>query len=176
MINNDTFQQRLKEIVGMIRKYGYQMLEGLTSDELTWRPDGTRARTIQSYLGHIINAEIYWLKTLDDEKFDYLPKDASFEELMDIYHQLEGHIVQSIEKASPGDLILLAPIFQEKQLRQKGSLAWMVERTSLHAIHHFGQVAHIRYSLENPPSIKPRWGKVMDTFIFLNDFKQEIEE
>ncbi len=171
MTNNSTFQQRLKEIVVIIRKYGYQMLEGLTSDELTWRPDGTRARTIQSYLRHIINAEIYWLKTLDDETFDFLPSDASFDELMEAYQQLEGHIVQSIDKASPDDLIPRVPLFQEKELHQKGSLAWMVERTSLHAIHHFGEVAHIRYSLETPPSIKPTWGNVMDSIIFLNDHK-----
>ena len=176
MINNNSFQQRLKEIVGMIRNYGSQMLEGLTSEELTWCPDGTQARTIQSYFRHIINAEIYWLKTLDDETFDYLPENASFDELMDIYLQLKDHIIQAIEKASADDLIPRVPIFQEKELRQKGSLSWMIERTSLHAIHHFGQVAHIRYSLEKPPSITPRWGNVMDTFIFLNDFNQEIEE
>ncbi len=171
MNSNITFQQRLKEIVGIIREYGNHMLDGLTSDELTWRPEGTRARTIQSYLRHIINAEIYWLKTFDDETFDYLQKNASFDELMDIYHQLEAHIVQSIEKASLDELIHRVPIFQEKELQQKGTLAWMVERTTLHAIHHFGQVAHIRYSLENPPSVKPTWGEVMDTFIFLNDSK-----
>ncbi len=169
-LNTPTYQKRLEEIVGTIRAYGDQLLEGLTLDEITWRPERTRARTIQSYLRHIVNAEIYWLKTLGDEMFDYLSKNTSFNKIRDIYKKLEGHLTQLIANAKNTDLILRTPIFKENKLQQKGTLAWMVERTSLHAIHHFAQVAHIRYSLERPPEIKLiAWGKVMDSLILLKN-------
>ncbi len=167
-MDNITFQQRLKEIVGIIRGYGDRLLEGLTPEELTWIPEGTRGRTIQSYLRHIINAEVYWLKNLGDNSVDYFQRETSFNDLMEGYHQLERHLVQSIENASTDDLTIRTPVFQEKIQKQKGTLAWMVKRTSLHSIHHFAQVAHIRYSLEKPPSAEPiTWGEVMDSFIFL---------
>ncbi|MFX0014338.1 MAG: DinB family protein [Promethearchaeota archaeon] len=167
-MNSNTYRQRLKKIVGIIRAYGYRMFDGLTSEELLWRPEETQAQTIQSYLRHIVNAEIYWLKTLDDNTFVYLGKDASFEEIMMKYKQLENHLVHSIIHASKDDLLLRKPVFKEKELQEKGTLAWMVERTSLHAIHHLGQVAHIRYSLEKPPPTEPiPWGEVMDSLIFL---------
>ncbi|MFX0123214.1 MAG: DinB family protein [Candidatus Hodarchaeota archaeon] len=162
------YRQRLEELVRRIRTYGYRQLEGLTLDELTWRPEGTRARTIQSYLRHIVNAEVYWLKTLGDETFDYLPKETSFTKIMDLYKQLEGHITGLVANASKDELIARIPIFKDDKLQKQGTLAWMVERTSLHAIHHFAQVAYVRYSLEKPPSSKSiKWGEVMDLFIML---------
>ncbi len=168
-MKSTTYQQRLKELVHTIRTYGYRQLEGLTLDELTWRPEGTRARTIQSYLQHVVNAEIYWLKTLDDDTFDYLSKEASFTEIMELYKQLEEYITGLIANATKEDLISRIPTFKEDKLQKPGTLAWMVERTSLHAIHHFAQVAYVRYSLEKPPSKEPiKWGKIMDSFIMLN--------
>lgn len=170
-MSSSSYQQRLREIVSTIRAYGYRLLEGLTSDEIIWRPEGTRARTIHSYLRHIANAEIYWLKNLDDESFDYLSKDALFEEIMERYKQLESHLTQLISNATNDDLLLRTPIFKENKLQQKGTLAWMVERTSLHAVHHFAQIAHIRYCLENPPPTSEpiSWGKTIDALIFLSD-------
>lgn len=169
-MNITTYQQRLKDVIRIIRTFGYRQLEGLTSDEYTWRPEGTRARTIQSYLRHIVHAEIYWLKTLGDETFDYLSKEASFLEIMNRYKQLEGYLTGLVAIASKEDLIPRIPIFKEKKLQKKGTLAWMVERTSLHAIHHFAQVSYIRYSLEKPPSSESiKWGEVMDSFIMLKE-------
>ncbi|UCG02951.1 MAG: DinB family protein [Candidatus Heimdallarchaeota archaeon] len=169
-MENTTYQQRLKELVQIIRTYGYRQLEGLTLDELTWRPEGTRARTIQSYLRHIVNAEVYWLKTLGDDTFDYLFKEASFTEIMDRYKQLEVHITGLIDIAAKDEIIPRKPAFKEDNLQKPGTLAWMVERTSLHAIHHFAQVAYIRYSLEKPPSSESiKWGEVMDFFIMLKE-------
>ena len=163
-----TFRQRLKEIVGIIRGYGDRLLGDLTPDELTWIPEGTRGRTIQSYLRHIINAEVYWLKNLGDNSFDYSARETSFSDLMEVYHQLERHLVQLIENASTDDLTILTPVFQEKIQKQKGTLAWAVGRTSLHAIHHFAQISYIRYSLENPPSDDPiTWGNAIDAIVFL---------
>ncbi len=165
------FTDRLKGMISMLRQYGNYLLDGLTPDELLWRPEGTRGRTIQSYFRHLINAEIYWLKNLDDHTFDYLPKEVEFSELLTTYNSLESHLAQSLDNSKEEQLKVKVPLFEDDKLQKKGTLAWMIMRTSLHAIHHFGQISHIRYSIENPPlknSDVPTWGKIMDTFSFLN--------
>jgi uncharacterized damage-inducible protein DinB len=162
------FRQSLKEIVGTIREYGNRLLGGLTPNELSWIPEGTRGRTIQSYLRHIINAEVYWLKNLGDNSFEYFQRATSFNDLLEAYNQLGRHIAQLIENSSNDDLTIRTPVFEEKIQKEKGTLAWTVGRTSLHAIHHFAQVSYIRYSLENPPSEGPiTWGNVIDAIVFL---------
>ncbi|MFX0086152.1 MAG: DinB family protein [Candidatus Hodarchaeota archaeon] len=169
-MNETSFRNRLKEIIGMIRRYGNRMLDGLTAEELIWRPEGTRGRTIQSYFRHMINAEIYWLRSLEDNSFDYMPKSASFNDLFEIFTQLESHLIDSVENAPEEQLVLRIPIFDGEKIIMKGTLAWMIMRTSLHAIHHFGQISHIRYSFENPPLETKddlSWGKIMDTISFL---------
>lgn len=170
MIKN-TFKDRLKEIIPLIRDYACHMLSELSTSELLWRPDGTKGRTIQSYFRHMINAEIYWLKSLEDHFFDYLPKEAEFSELLTTYNNLESHLAQSLDNSTEEQLKVRVPFFEDDILQKKGTLAWMIMRTSLHAIHHFGQISHIRYSIENPPLKNPdvpTWGKIMDTFSFLN--------
>ncbi|MHA2225406.1 MAG: DinB family protein [Candidatus Hodarchaeales archaeon] len=167
-MENNSYQGRLVAIINIIREYGHRILEGLTKEELLWRPEGTKARTIQSYFRHIINAEIYWLKKLDDEKFFFMQKDTSFNDLLSVYGQIEHYLIQLIEKISEDDLVPKKPVFKGKEQQQKGNLTWMVERTSLHAIHHFGQISHIRYCLENPPpDSPPTWGQVIDSLVFL---------
>jgi uncharacterized damage-inducible protein DinB len=146
------------------------MLNGLTTDEVLWRPEKTRGRTIQSYFRHMINAEIYWLKSLEDHSFEYIPKSANFSELLERFTQLEDHLLDSVENAPEEQLAVRVPIFDGEKIKKKGTLAWMIMRTSLHAIHHFGQISHIRYSFENPPpkiQDVPSWGRIMDTFSFL---------
>lgn len=165
------FPDRLKVMILMLRQYGNHLLDGLTPDELVWRPEGTRGRTIKSYFRHMINAEIYWLKSLEDHSFDYLPKEAEFGELLTTYNNLENHLAQSLDNSTEEQLKARVPLFEDDELQKKGTLTWMILRTSLHAIHHFGQISHIRYSIENPPLKNPdvpTWGKIMDTFSFLN--------
>ncbi|MHA2296596.1 MAG: DinB family protein [Candidatus Hodarchaeales archaeon] len=178
----DTRRQKLVELVQIERAHGYRMLEGLTPDQLIWRPEGTRARTIHSYFRHVINAEIYWLKKLGDTKFDYFPREASFDDLMDNYKQLGKHIIDLIDNLSEEELIPRAPDYKGEELQQKHNVAWIVWRTSLHAIHHYGQIAHIRYSIENPPSEDPvktpfidknvTWGNAVDVFIPFDSSKE----
>jgi len=169
MIEN-TFKDRLKEIIPLIRIYANHMLSELSTSEILWRPDGTKGRTIQSYFRHMINAEIYWLKSLDDHTFEYLSKESDFNELKKNYKKLEGHLTNSVAKSSEEQLIVRVPVFEGEELKKKGTLAWMIMRTSLHAIHHLGQISHIRYSLENPPKKNPdvpTWSTIMDNFSFL---------
>ncbi|MFW9993869.1 MAG: DinB family protein [Candidatus Odinarchaeota archaeon] len=171
-------RQRLKEMIRIERAYGYRMLGGLTSDELTWQPEGTRARTIQSYLRHIINAEIHWLRKHGDTTYDFFANDTPFDKLMDNYHRLGEHLIQILDEASDDEMLPRAPISSEEKKQQGGTLAWIVWRTSLHALHHYAQIAHIRYSIEKPPSDervvnpflnrKVTWGEAVDV-IFLSD-------
>ncbi|MHA2253321.1 MAG: DinB family protein, partial [Candidatus Kariarchaeaceae archaeon] len=165
------FKDRLKGLISMLRQYGNNLIDGLTLDELLWRPEGTRGRTIQSYFRHIINAEIYWLKSLEDHSFEYLPKEVEFSEFLKRYNNLESHLAQSLDNSTEEQLKVRVPLFEDDKLQKKGTLAWMIMRTSLHAIHHYGQISHIRYSIEKPPLKNldvPTWGKIMDTFSFLN--------
>ncbi|MFX0173914.1 MAG: DinB family protein [Candidatus Hodarchaeota archaeon] len=168
-MSQNIFRNQLIELVNHIRAYGMRMLEGLSANEMAWFPEGTRGRTISSYLRHIINAELYWLKQLGYQEIpDYLPKESSNDELMKNYRSLSTFICDLIGNASEEDLIPhISP--------EKRTLAWMVWRTSLHAIHHFAQVAYIRYTIENPPnakSIDSSWGDTIDILVFLGYFKE----
>ena len=168
-------KEDLKNIIMTLRTYGNRIMENLSLEELFWIPEGTNARTIYSYYRHIINAEIYWLKMLDDNNFESIGNTVSFIEMKEIYNQLGQHLIKLVEKCSDLELSLKIPKFKQKEILEKGSLAWLIERTSLHAIHHFAQIAHIRYARNNPPANQPfpsapekfiSWGETMDTLIF----------
>ncbi|MHA2109661.1 MAG: DinB family protein, partial [Candidatus Hodarchaeales archaeon] len=70
-LKSQEIRQQIVEIITGLRTYGHWMLEDLTKEELLWKPENTSARTIQSYVRHIINAEIFWLKHLEDEAYNY---------------------------------------------------------------------------------------------------------
>ncbi len=57
------------------------------------------------------------------------------------------------------------------QLIQQGTLGWMIWRTSMHAIHHYAQIAYIRFALDKPPIEESdfKWTTVMDTVIMLKN-------
>ena len=114
---------------------------------------------------------------MGDASFKYFGK-IPFKELVDSFQRYSEMIIKLIDKAGIDDLNIKNPIFEDntnKKLIQKGTIAWAVWRTSMHAIHHFGQCAYIRYALGNPPSEKLSgvennmnvWGSVMDQIVLL---------
>ncbi len=156
------------EIIKVLRIYGHWMLEDLTKEELLWRPDNTNARTIHSFFRHIINAEIYWLKHLNDDTFSYEPKTSEFQELITTFDKLGEYFINTIETTEESGLTFRTPKYEGETLIDPGTISWVVLRTSLHAIHHFGQIAHIRYSMEKPPNLETRkisWGGAMDIIV-----------
>ena len=156
---------QLVEIVKTLRIYEKWMLEGLVQEDYEWRPSGGSGRTIQSLVRHIINAEIYWLKHLGDDTYNYLSRKNTINDMSLTFKELEHHLISLLNNASDDDLKITNPIFDDDKLETPGSLAWMVIRTSLHAVHHFGQIAHIRFSMEKPPDPEERkvsWGEAMD--------------
>jgi len=158
-------QSKIIEIIQKLRLYGHWMLDGLSSSELSWSPENADAQTISQYFRHVINAEIYWLKHLGDTTFEYEPESKEFQDLLQKYNQLEKYLITKISNASELELATHLPIYDNDLLVKNGSLGWVVLRTSLHAIHHFGQISHIRHSLNNPPNIETRkitWGEAMD--------------
>ena len=158
-------KQHLIEIVKILRKYNHWMLNGLTLEELEWKPRGGNARTIKSLFRHVLNAEIYWLKHWGDNFFSYQSKERSMQELYETFNELETYLISLISNASAENLKIRNPIFDNEELKTPGSLAWMILRTSLHAVHHFGQISHIRFSMGNPPDPNSReitWGEAMD--------------
>ncbi len=173
-----TTKKRLKELVELIRAYGNRMLEGLTEEQIQWTPEGTKGRSISSYLRHLLNSETYWYNIMGDDSFKYFGKNVSFKEMVDNFQKHREMIKNLIEKAGIDDLNIQNPVFEDgnyQKLIQKGTIAWAIWRTSMHAVHHFGQCAYIRYSLGNPPSEKlpgvenksDPWGYVMDKIVFL---------
>ncbi|MFX1376807.1 MAG: DinB family protein [Promethearchaeota archaeon] len=170
-----TTKKELTEIVKTIRLYGNRMLEGLNDYEVTWIPENTKGRSIKSYLRHLLNAEAYWYNMIEDKSFEYFSKEFGFNELFSNFKKHESKILKLIENADDDDLNLRLPEWEGKsyqKLKRRGTLAWKIYRTTMHAIHHFGHIAYIRFSLENPPSDKidghsDPWGYVMDQLIFL---------
>ncbi len=165
-------QQEIKdqiiEIIQGLRVYGHWMLEDLTKEEILWQPDNTNARTIQSFLRHIVNAEVFWLKHLSDETFSYEPKSINFQKLLQTYDKLENHFITCIQNANDTDLEFHTPKYEGEVLVSPGTISWVILRTSLHSIHHFGQIAHIRYSMEKPPNKETQkisWGEAMDIVV-----------
>ena len=96
--------------------------------------------------------------------------------LVNNFKKNESKILELIENAEDEDLNLRTPEWEGEnyqKLKRRGTLAWKIYRTSMHAIHHFGQIAYIRFSLENPPADKINghsdpWGYIMDELIFLS--------
>jgi uncharacterized damage-inducible protein DinB len=158
-------RERLKELVTTLRTYGRKMLNGLTSSESSWVPEGTKGRSIKSYLRHIVNAELYWLNHLGYDTPDYLSREMSFNEILENYNQCELLIKNYLDQATVEELKPRTPSDSGG-----ATIAWAVWRTSLHSIHHFAQIAYLRYTLENPPdpkSVDAQWGEIMDKIIFL---------
>jgi uncharacterized damage-inducible protein DinB len=161
-------QSKIIEIIQKLRLYGQWILEGISPSELDWSPDDKYAQTIIQYFRHIVNAEIYWLKHIGDNTFEYEPESVKFQKLLQKYIQLEKYLISKINNASEEELAIRLPLFENDTLVQQGSMVWLILRTSLHAVHHFGQIAHIRYSLNNPPDAETRkvtWGEAMDVII-----------
>lgn len=158
-------QSKIIEIIEKLRLYGLWMFEDLSSSDLTWTPNGD-AKTIAHYFRHIVNAEIYWLKHLGDTTYEYEPESQKFKKLLEIYTQLGEYLIEKIK--AEGNLAIRLPIYENDSLVQVGNLSWVILRTSLHSIHHFGQIAHIRYSLNKPPNKETRkvtWGEAMDVIV-----------
>jgi uncharacterized damage-inducible protein DinB len=168
-------KENLLRIIKTFRSYGHRLTDGLKETQLFWQPPGIPSRTIASYLCHIVDAEIYWLKRMGYNKFHYTPKNSTFDEVMTLYDEIGVFLSELLDILPLTELIPKKPVFDGKNQIERGSLAWMIERTTLHAVHHLGQIAHIRYSLNNPPLNEPlssapelhvSWGEAMDTLIF----------
>jgi hypothetical protein len=170
-----TTKKELKEVVKTIRLYGNRMLEGLKEKETKWIPENTKGRSIESYLRHLLNAEAYWYNMIKDKSFGYYSKDVGFNDLLSSFKKHEATILALIENAEDDDLNLRTPEWEGEnyqKLKRRGTLSWKIYRTSMHAIHHFGQIAYVRFSLENPPAgnidgIPDPWGYIMDKLVFL---------
>jgi len=170
-----TTKKELTEVVKTIRLYGNRMLEGLNEKEVTWIPENTKGRSIESYLRHLLNSEFYWYTTIKDGLFEHFSRKIGFNDLSISFKKHESKILELIDTADDEALALRVPEWKGdnfQNLRRKGTLAWIIYRTSMHAIHHFGQIAYIRFSLENPPADKidghsNPWSYVMDKLIFL---------
>ena len=170
-----TTKKELTEVVETIRLYGNRMLEGLKEKETTWVPENTKGRSIESYLKHLLNSEVYWYNMIKDGLFEYISRKSSINDLKNSFEKHESKILELIHIEDDDALSLRIPEREGENLqnfRKKGTLAWAIYRTSMHAIHHFGQIAYIRFSLENPPAEKidghsDPWGYIMDKLVFL---------
>jgi len=170
-----TTKKELTGVVKTIRLYGNRMLEGLKENETTWIPENTKGRSIESYLRHLLNSEVYWYAMIKDGSFEYFSRKIGFDDLVNSFKKHESKIYELIDNADDEDLELRIPEREgenSQKFRRKGTLAWMIYRTSMHAVHHFGQIAYIRFSLENPPADKidghpDHWGYIMDQLIFI---------
>ena len=170
-----TTKKELIEVVKTIRLYGNRMLEGLKEKELTWIQENKKGRSIESYLRHLLNSEVYWYNMIKEGSFEYFSRKIGFDDLINSFRKHESKILELLDIVDDEDLDLRIPEWEgddKQNLKRKGTFAWIIYRTSMHAVHHFGQIAYIRFSLENPPADKidghsDPWGYIMDKLIFL---------
>jgi hypothetical protein len=176
-----TTKKELTEVVKIVRLYGNRMLDGLTEKEVSWIAENTKGTPIISQLRHLLNSEAYWMKMIKDDAFSYVSRKTDFKEMVEIFNSNESKILELIEEAGEEELSLRLPEWEGERyqnLKRRGTLAWKIYRGSImHMIHHFGQIAYIRFSLENPPADKIEghpdpWGYVMDKLIFLTHFDE----
>ena len=164
-----TSKIELEKLVGLIRGYGNRMVTGLSDTEFTWIPSNTKGRTIHSYFRHIINAEIFWLLKMGYSNLDYYGPDVQLKKLIQGFEAMEDYLLNAIKEASKEQMEITLHILENEETIQTGTLGWMIWRTSMHAIHHFAQIAYIRHALENPPVEDDNysWSKVMDSIVLL---------
>jgi len=171
-----TTKKELIESIKIVRLYGNRMLDGLKENEVIWVAENTKSTPIIDQLRHLLNSEAYWMKMIEEEGFNYVSRKTGFKDMVEIFNRNESKILELIEKAEDDELILRLPEWdgaRYQNLKKRGTLAWKIYRGSImHMIHHFGQIAHIRFALENPPADKidgrpDPWGYVMDKLIFL---------
>ena len=132
------------------------MIEDLSPEDLTWRPEGTKARTIISYVNHLMNTEIYWLKALDPITYNYVGRNNSLDEVVSLFKKVEKQYLKLIDEATLEDFQIRKTVYEEEKgqiesVIQKGTLAWTVLRLALHTLGHISHINHIRYSLGKPP-------------------------
>ncbi|MFX1283155.1 MAG: DinB family protein [Promethearchaeota archaeon] len=152
----EMYRKKLKQIFKYTKLYIFRVLEDLSPKELTWRPEGTKAKTIISYVNHLMNTEIYWLKALDTTTYNYVDKDNSLNDIISLFKKVEKHYLSLIDEATLEDFQIRRTIYEEendqiKSIKQKGTLAWTVLRLALHTLGHISHINHIRYSLDKPP-------------------------
>ena len=142
---------------------------GLSDVEFTWIPSNTKGRNIHSYFRHIINAEIFWLLKMEYSNLDYYGPDVKLEKLIQGFEAMEDYLLNAIKEASEEQMEITQHVLENEETIQTGTLGWMVWRTSMHAVHHFAQIAYIRHALENPPieNDNYNWSKVMDSIVLL---------
>ncbi len=144
------------------------LIEDLNSEDLQWKPPESNSRTIISYFRHIINAEIYWLKQLGIEDFSFIENSAPIEKIKNHFKLLEKFLIDHLEKTPNNEIGIIVPEITNGKIEKMGSLVWLILRTSLHAVHHFGQISHIRYTIGKPPNPETQrisWGQVMDLIV-----------
>ena len=166
-----TTKKVLSSLVALLRTYGHRLLAELKDEEIYWIPTQTKGRSIYSYFLHLVNAEYYWLKEFGFSTPDYLGKDTPFDKLLQSYDDLEKNLIQTIQKIPEDQLEIITPIKDGEKLTRYGTFGWMIWRTSFHAIHHFAQIASIRYSQGNPPPEDPNtsWSEIIDQVIMLKN-------
>lgn len=148
------FSDQLKEIYTEMHAYAKHLLTDLKPEVYTWKPEGVRARSIESYFRHLVNSEEYWLYALKKQKLSYLLKEATYQDMLQKFDDLEKVYVELLTNSSTKDLEIRPTIYIEKnkglelEIKQEGSLSWSVLRITLHALEHLGQITAIMYSLE----------------------------
>ncbi|MFX0117244.1 MAG: DinB family protein, partial [Candidatus Hodarchaeota archaeon] len=155
----ESFREQLRTAYKTLRAYAYHTFEDLTSEEANWCPANTKARTIQSYVRHLVNTEIYWLRALEETHFHYLPREAPFKAIIDSYKALEAHYLDLLKAAALDDLTIIPTKYgKDDQVQKRGTLAWTLLRVALHAFGHISHINHIRYSLgRSLPSGESLW-------------------
>ncbi len=165
-----TTKKNLIELVTVLRGYGNRILDGLDENAVKWIPAGTKGRSTQDYFCHIINAEIYWLIQLD-HKLEYIDGRKNFEDILKRYRKMGKYLIDSIQNCEEEQMKIIIHKSENDQLIQQGTLGWMIWRTSMHAIHHYAQIAYIRFALDKPPieDSEFKWTTVMDSIIMLKN-------
>lgn len=181
---NDEFKRQLLGLYTDVHRYSQKLLRNLKPEEYNWTPANTKARSVKSYLQHLVHTENFWLYALEKESAQFFDQEVSFEELMDSYKKVEEVYTGLLNKATESDLTIQETIYgkgtgtERYTAEQRGTLAWTILRLIIHGYGHISQVSHILFSLEvrndQSPDYDPEeWWNVTEKLIAISKFTQE---
>lgn len=136
------------------------LLTDLTPEQANTAPT-PGSRTINYYLVHLANSELYWLAATGRKVIMYA-KDVPLDLAITFLNEVRERILHELAECKNKELN-----FQPPTEKKKPSLGWVVARMTLHALYHSGEIIYARYAVGGSDlpndELEDSWARMMDS-------------